>query len=334
MAKTLFIGNFLSKSRGTLGPSEQIAKKLSSEGMPIITASSQENPLFRYLEMCLKSLFFDYRIIHIDVFSGRSFFLAETAAFLGKLRRKRVLLTLHGGMLPEFYKEKKIRVTKLFGKADQVFSPSKYIRNFFIKKNFLVSYLPNSIDLKKFPYKSIRPKSRSILWVRGFHEIYKPSLAILMMELIIKKYPDASLTMVGPDKGLKSFCKKLVKEKKLENFITMSGPVKNEELFRYLHAHAVFINTTLYESFGVAVLEAAATGIPIVSTAVGEIPLLWQDGKDIELVTENTPEAFTQKVSQIFDSKQLREHLSKNARKKAEQFDWEIIKERWLELLN
>jgi glycosyltransferase involved in cell wall biosynthesis len=65
--------------------------------------------------------------------------------------------------------------------------------------------------------------------------------------------------------------------------ITFTGPINNTELPAYYSSHSVFLNTTSYESFGMAVLEAAACGIPTVSTPVGEIPLLWKAGEEIML---------------------------------------------------
>ena len=70
----------------------------------------------------------------------------------------------------------------------------------------------------------------------------------------------------------------------LSNNIKILGPISNKKLSYYYQRHNVFINTTSYESFGTALIEAASCGIPIVSTNVGEIPLNWTNEKDILLV--------------------------------------------------
>ena len=112
----------------------------------------------------------------------------------------------------------------------------------------------------------------------------------------------------------------------------LSCGIPNDQLPTYLNSHDVFLNTTNYESFGMAVLEAAACGIPIVSTSVGELPLLWEDEKEILLTKAITAEAFSHPVSRLLDDSKLAQQLSQNARKKSEQFDWEVIKLKWLEL--
>ena len=110
---------------------------------------------------------------------------------------------------------------------------------------------------------------------------------------------------------------------------TFVGGVPNNELSNYFHDHDVFLNTTYYESFGMAVMEAAASGIPIVSTSVGEIPFLWKNKEQILLAEEITPESFVLEIKKIFKSNELSQFLSKNARKNAERYDWGIIRKKW-----
>jgi len=60
---------------------------------------------------------------------------------------------------------------------------------------------------------------------------------------------------------------------------------------------------------------------------------LWEDGVDALLVPPNDPEAMAAAVSRILNEPGLAEKLSRNARKKAEQFDWSIILPKWEELI-
>jgi glycosyltransferase involved in cell wall biosynthesis len=95
----------------------------------------------------------------------------------------------------------------------------------------------------------------------------------------------------------------------------------------------IFLNTTNHESFGVSVMEAAACGLCIVSTNVGELSLLWQDGHDSLLVQPDDHEAMASAVRGILCEPKLAERLSRNARAKAEQFDWSKILPQWEALL-
>jgi len=271
--------------------------------------------------------------MHIDAFSGQAFRIAETASLISKLRGKKVLLTLHGGKLPEFFQEAPERVKRTFMRADYIQTPSLYLKDFFAKQDITVNYLPNSIDLSRFPYSRENVKSHSLLWVRAFAEIYNPDLPVRILHEIKKTYPDAILTMIGPDKGLLSETKTLIDKLGLNSSVTITGPVPNERLFNYYQSHEVFLNTTSYESFGVAVLEAAACGIPIVSSKVGEIPYLWKHEEDILMVEKIEPDEFCRAIQQLFTSKDLAENITISARKKAEEFDWVKIKAKWVAIL-
>jgi glycosyltransferase involved in cell wall biosynthesis len=80
-------------------------------------------------------------------------------------------------------------------------------------------------------------------------------------------------------------------------------------------------------------MEAAACGLCIVSTNVGELPLLWTNGDDALLVEPDDPKAMAAAVRRLLTESGLAERLSRNARAKAEQFDWSLILPQWERLL-
>lgn len=331
MKKILFIGSHLSEKRGTKGISEKIAERLN-ENFEIMLVSKIENQYLRMLDICLQSLLNNYDIMHIDVFSNKGILYADVASKIAKIRNKKIVMTLRGGMLYKKYNENPNFINKIFKRADVLQTPSLFLKNFF-KKTFDIQYMPNFIDLDIFTYNwNIKNlENYNLLWVRGFSEEYRPELAIYALNYILKFYPNANLTMIGPDKGNLFKIKDLVKKLNLNEKVKFLGKIKNEELPVYYHNHSVFLNTTLYESFGVAVMEAAACGIPIVSTPVGEIPFLWEDKKEI-LLTDDSGNRMGEKIKEIFDNKNLAYNLSFNARKKAEEYDWKKIKNKWLTL--
>ena len=332
--KILFVGNFLSKKRGTLNPSELIAARLKKEGFAIQMASRCENLYFRAIDIVIRSAFFNYQIIHIDVFSGRAFRFAEVSSLIARFRKKKIILTLHGGMLPLFFEENSLRVENLFRRTNRISTPSLYLKSYFEKINQNIIYLPNPIDLSRFPFSIELTKSPKLLWVRAFSKIYKPELAVKVLSVVRSFFPMATLTMVGPDKGGLGEIYSLIDELQLNAFVSIQGPIRNEDLYKYYHSHRVFLNTTSFESFGVAVMEAAACGIPIVSTCVGEIPFLWKDEEEILMVEKQDAMLFAEQVIRILTDDNLAEKLSRNARQKAEQYDWGCLLPKWIELLS
>jgi len=333
MSKILFIGSYLSKSTGTKDIAEKISYPLLQEGITIKLISRKRNKLLRIFGIVLNIIFSKQKIVHFDVFSGNAFIITEIGSLLAKLRGKRILFTLRGGALVEFAKRYPERIRKVLTRANYIQSPSLFLITFFSEKNIHVNYLPNPIDLSKFPFKINADNQYAILWVRAFSEIYNPDLALYILSDIKKTIPTASLTMIGSNKGLLESSKELAKNLGIESSVNFIGPVANDYLFHYFQKHDVFINTTSYESFGTAVLEAAACGIPIVSSKVGEIPYVWTDEENILMIDELKPDLFADAVIRIFESPELAQQLSVNARKKAEEFDWERIKPKWIQLL-
>lgn len=328
----LFIGNFLSQSRGSQSISEVIADRIQSDEIKVFKASQSENRFIRLGQILLCALLKSYSILHIDVFSGNSFLFASMAAFIGKVRKKRVLLTLHGGALPEYYQGREKIFQRLFNKA-YVQSPSRFIIDFFEKQGFTVAYCPNPVELKNFPYKRTQVRPFSLLWVRAFSEIYNPQVAIHVLQKVRQNFPEATLTMVGPDRGLMKDVEALIKQINLDGKVTITGPVRNDQLHTYYQSHAVYLNTTSYESFGVAVVEAAGCGVPVVSFRVGEIPYLWADEKNMLLCDVMDVEAMAKQVKRIFNDAELSHQLSVRARERVEEFAWEKIEKRWFKLL-
>lgn len=329
----LFIGSFLSKHRGTKGVSETIAENLKKEGINVILSSRFENKLLRIFQIIKDIVLFRGKLVHVDVFSGNAFNIALLASQLAGIKNATLVLTLHGGNLIEFDKKNKSKIDLLLSMANKIQTPSLLLKNYFCERGFDVFYLPNPINLDNFPFQIKEKNDFRILWVRCFSDIYNPHVAIEVINKLKQTFPSVSLSMIGPDRGLMHSCRTLSEKLNLSEKIFFSGPVKNEELKEFFHTHDVFLNTTSLESFGVALIEAASCGIPIVSTSVGEIPLLWQNEKNALLGKENSAVELASKIEKLWTTAGLSTILVKEARKKAESFAWEKIKPHWINLI-
>lgn len=327
--KHLFIGNFLSKYQGTIGPTELMAKRYEEEGQTIFIASSVKNKLLRLLDMIFKSLFYPYKSISIDVYSGSALMFALITAYIASLRKRKIILILHGGGLVDIYQFKKKRIRSLLKKATYIVTPSRFLQTYFNNEKFEVQYIPNTIDQKLFSFKKERPNSQKILWVRAFTKNYNPDIAVKTFYEVLKEYPKATMTMVGPDKGNLEEIKSLINKLGLASQITITGKIQNADLPEFYRSHDVYLNTTSYESFGVALIEAAACGLPIVSTSVGEIPLLWSNEKDIILSKEINEIELSKGIVTLLKNRNLYDVIQKNAFEKVASFSWENVSKQW-----
>jgi glycosyltransferase involved in cell wall biosynthesis len=333
MKKILFVGSHLSNTKSTQSMSEKLARLLSSD-FKVELVSKYQNKLLRLIDILLKSLFYKYDIIHIDVYSGFAQIYAFFSALIARVRNKEIIITLHGGRLSEYYGKHPMLLSFLFNNASVITSPSKFLVEFFNYEGVVVRYIPNFISLEKFNYKQPYLDSPKLLWVRAFDKYYNPQMAIDTIRELLNDFPTIKLTMVGPDKGMLAEIMSYIAKKDLHNTVDVIGPIPNQELSKFFHTHSVFLNTTSYESFGVAVLEAASSGIPIVSSAVGEIPFLWEDKRDIFLVDNLDYKGMSLAVKTILNAPKIGVKLSENAKFKANFFDQKLIKRKWLELIS
>ena len=146
------------------------------------------------------------------------------------------------------------------------------------------------------------------MWLRAFHETYNPSLAPAVLALLASDIPDVSLTMIGPDKGDGSLQRTLAAAARLgvSDRLRVIEGVPKEKVGDVLSEADIFLNTTNVDNTPVSVMEAMACGLCVVSTNVGGIPDLVDDGRDGILVPPADPAAMAAGVRRVLDGPGVR----------------------------
>jgi glycosyltransferase involved in cell wall biosynthesis len=332
----LFVGTFLSTKKGSKGPSEIIFEQLEAKGWKVGRTSESQYRFVRLFEVPYTLIFRSskYKIVHIDVFSGKAFWLAFAALILSKLFRKKVVLTFHGGKLLDFYIKKKLTFRILFKLTDIILTPSKFLQKGFLNYGHSIEYMPNPLDLVLFKSSDLLKQTNDmnfkILWVRAFSDIYNPIDAIMILYEVRNKGLTATLTMVGPDMGCLNEVNTKIIELELEAYITITGPIQNKLLPSLYNNHDCFINTTSYESFGVSMFEAASCRIPICSYTVGEIGFLWEDGVDYLGSKLNDVSHMAENILKISRSEKTYKSITTSAEKKVGEFEMNLVLKKWV----
>jgi len=335
LKRILVCGPIFDTPSGPSGQGGKLYTKLKAEGYTIYKRSKYRNKLLRVIDTLFFVIFHarKYDIILIQMFSNMAFIIDFLVINIAQLLNKKTIPIIRGGAFVEFYNRFPNWVGGVLKKSSLVSSPSLFIGEFLKTKNIAVLNIPNFIETHKFPYTWVPSDSPNLLWVRAFTDIYKPEFAIKTIQKLKTDFPNIKLTMVGPDMGKLAYCKELINELGLNQSIHITGSISNNELSKIYASHTIYINTTSYESFGVALIEAACTGIPVVTTDVGEIPFMWQNGEDMLIVKDNNLDAFTNAIKLLLTDKNLQIKLSKNANTKAEKYGWDNVKPQWDSLL-
>lgn len=333
--KILVTGPIFDTPSGPSGQGGKLYTALKSEGFTVYKRSNKRNRLLRLADTIsfILANIGKYEVVIVQVFSYKAFLLESTVILLNWLFRKKVIAVIRGGAFPEFTQKYTAFVHFVLNKCNHVETPSKYVIEELAKHEITVGYTPNFIDQTHFPYLWKNPNQPKLLWVRAFHKIYNPEIAIRCVAYLKELFPNIKLTMVGPDQGELKNCQQLILALNLTDNIDIIGATPNHELAKFYATHTVFLTTTSYESFGVAMVEAANCGIPMVATNVGEIPYMWEKGIDILLAEVHEQIAFNKEVERILKDKDLALKLSQNAYNKAKQYTWPHIKDKWEQLI-
>ena len=328
--KIVYIGNLL-QARGTPTTIDILSQQLINEGYVVQKFSSKKNLILRMVDMCLgffKNL--DAQVVLIDTYSTAAFWYAVLLAFLCRVFKKKYVLYLHGGDLPNRLIKNPRICNWLFSNSNINVAPSNYLYQSFISKGFTnCMVIPNTIEISNYPYKIdrnvINPK---ILWVRSFSEIYNPTLAIDVLVLLKQKFPNSELCMVGPEKdGSLEKTKQYAKQNNVK--VVFTDKLSKKDWVKLSETFNIFLNTTNFDNTPVSVIEAMALGLPVVSTNVGGLPFLINSGLDGILVDPNNALALSDKITQLIQDKNKYKEIANAARLKAEKFDWIEVRKSW-----
>jgi glycosyltransferase involved in cell wall biosynthesis len=333
--KILYVGNFLVKHGKTPNFNIFLIPHLR-EFFSIVTSSEKKNRALRLIDM-VGSVFRmrkHVQLVLVDVYSTDAFWYAYLVGKAARMCKLPYINILHGGNLPHRLSKSPKLSQELFMNSCANVSPSLYLKEEFEAKGYTTTYIPNFIEIERYENKERSKVGPKLLWVRSFHSIYNPLLAIKTFRKIRDKYPDAELCMIGPDKdGSQPQTINLAKKLGVFEGLRITGRLSLTEWTDIAKEYDIFINTTNFDNHPVSVIEAMALGFPIVTTQVGGLPFLLTDREEAILVPPDNEEAFANAILELIDNPDLAHHLSVNARRKAETFTWQQQEEKWLNII-
>jgi glycosyltransferase involved in cell wall biosynthesis len=329
----LMIGNHLSQYGCARSVSEELADRLRARGHGVCCASSRHNRALRLADM-LHTVWqrrTEYSVAQVDVFSGPAFHWAEIVCGLLRFVRKPYVLTLHGGGLPEFARTMPKRVRRLLVHANAVTSPSGFLVNALRSHREDIHVLPNGIDVTAFSYRVRSSLEPRLAWIRSFHSIYNPELAVKVVALLRPELPNVRLIMIGPDKGDGSLTRTrtVAAELGVAGNIDFVAGVPRADIPRFLARNDIFLNTTNVDNTPVSIIEAMASGLCAVSTDAGGVRYVIQHGRDGILTRCGDARAMAEAVLVLLRHPERAASISTQARNKAQGFDWQAILPQW-----
>ena len=197
------------------------------------------------------------------------------------------------------------------------------ICDFYGMKKKQVPVVFNGIDVKKCVPKTEYGFSETVQLVHvGRFDVPKNHEGMLRaFSILLRNYPQCCLHLVG-DGELRPGMEKLVQELDITGSVVFHGMQSN--VHPYLEQADIFLLPSRYEGMPMTIIEAMATGLPIVASRVGGIPDMLTDGESALLV-DCEPESIVQGCEMMLQDEALRRKLGRNALAESSRFSAETM---------
>jgi glycosyltransferase involved in cell wall biosynthesis len=308
-----------------------LAAHLTAAGYSVTATSGAANRYVRLVEI-VGTLVYSRRLIDtvlLQVYGGRSFVVEDIASALARRFGHRIVMHLHGGAMPTFMARFPGWTRRVLSRADAIVAPSPFLTRAVAEHGWAAVTIPNLIDISAYSFRQREPISPRLFWMRSFHSIYNPIMALRVLRQVRAVLPEATLTMGGQDKGLEPSLRWEAVRMGLADAVRFVGFLDSAGKRREGGAADIFINTNRVDNTPVAVIEACAMGLPVVSTDVGGIRDLLSDGVSGLLVPDDDVQAMAEAILRLVGDPRLAERLSTNGRRLAEASSWEQVRVQW-----
>ncbi len=211
---------------------------------------------------------------------------------------------------------KKVIEEGVMRRSDIIIALNRTIEDYLHTRGFTNTCLiPNAIDVKKYENKG---EDNFVLYAGGFRKVKGVNFLIEAFAKIGDKY-DTNLLLIGsgPEEGR---LKKSVRAKKLEHRVHFMPLVRKTELReRYLAKCSVFVLPSLFEAFGVVVIEAMASSKPVIASNIMGPKDIITHGQDGFLFESGDVDGLKQYLELCLGNTRLRRNIGKAARKTVEE---------------
>jgi glycosyltransferase involved in cell wall biosynthesis len=187
------------------------------------------------------------------------------------------------------------------------------------------SVIPFGADTQVFyPTQKYASDKIRILHVANLTEVKDQETLLRACTEIVRTH-SAELRIVGPD-HLNGRLQDLVNEFKLDHCVTFTGPVAHNDILPHYHWANIMLHTSLYEGLPATIVEAMATGVPVVATPVGIVADLGPDF--FEIIPFGDHQTAAKQVLKIWSDEPRRKEMSDAALNwaRSHNMEWTIKK--------
>jgi glycosyltransferase involved in cell wall biosynthesis len=269
-------------------------------------------------------------VVHVFSASYWSFLLSPLPAVLvARLLGKPVVLNYRSGEAPDHLRRSAVARTTL-RRVDRNAVPSRFLHDVFASFGIRSQVIPNIVDVERFRFRRRERLRPRLLSTRNFETLYNIPCTLRAFRLVQDRYPDARLTLVGGG-SQEPAVRRLVDELSLAH-VTFAGRVNPDDIWRYYAEADIYLQTPDIDNMPTSVLEAYASGCPVVASAAGGVPAILTDGVNGLLVRCNDPQAAADAVLRLLDDPHLARRIAGAAFDGCARYQWSAVRRQWVDL--
>ena len=233
---------------------------------------------------------------------------------------------------------------KMFSYAAAIIAVSNEMKNKLIEAGApeeKITVIPYGINLAMFHPSSEKSSTPLFMAVGRFIAKKSPLTTIRAFHSVWRKHPGAKLVMIGGKNELYHSCMQLTHKLNLDNAVTFTGVLSPAAIAEWLRKAHVFLQHSVTAANGdmegtpVGILEACASGLPVVSTLHGGIKDAVIHGKTGFLVPEHDEEGMARFMEYLIDNPSVAREMGNSAREHIEHnYDRNVQIAKLYELLN
>ncbi|MFQ5786347.1 MAG: glycosyltransferase family 4 protein [Thermodesulfobacteriota bacterium] len=226
--------------------------------------------------------------------------------------------------------------------ADIVIGNSEYLRREVISEKYpedrVFSIPPSYQKLTSATDKKKNNKNEQILLlcVGNYREIKGQKYLIEAMKII--NNPQVILYLVGsPERDYPYYLslKDQIRRNNIENHVFFTGWLKGDELAQMYLSADILVLPSLYEAFGMVLLEAMSCELPVIASNIGGIPEIVKDGENGFLTPPSDPACLASALQKLIKSRELRSSLGKRGKEMIQSFpSWEAVCLKFYTIIN
>ena len=156
-----------------------------------------------------------------------------------------------------------------------------------------------------------------------------PALLISAFARVLEVVPEAKLIIAGSGREKNRLCRQ-IERLNIAKSVFMTGQLARARIAQLMAAADVYVSSSRVESFGLALLEASAVGVPVVCSDAGGAPEVFHDGFNALLYRPGDADAMAHAISRLLTDKELAKKIRARAIETASSYSWETSARRTL----